>query len=504
MKDRPIPESVRPAPDALLEEIAEYACSYEDGSELAYDTARYDLMDALACAFQALAYPACTRLLGPVVPGATLAGGARVPGTALELDPVTAAFNIGAMIRWLDFNDTWLAAEWGHPSDNLAAILAVADYRARGGAAAAPTGTDAVQVSAAPAGGAPRGSGVRARVRDVLTAMIRAHEIQGVLALQNSFNRAGLDHVLLVRVASTAVAAALLGASQEQTVNAVSNAWIDGGTLRTYRHAPNTGSRKSWAAGDASARGVRLALMAMAGEMGYPTALTAPVWGFQDVFLRGRPLLKPQPLGCYVMENVLFKVSYPAEFHAQTAVECALRLHHEVRDRLDDIERILVETQEPAMRIIDKAGPLANPADRDHCLQYMIAVPLIFGRLGAADYEDDVARDPRIDRLRARMHVRENPAFTREYYDLRLRHIANALQVRFRDGSATVRVQVDVPLGHRQRRPEGIPALQAKFETAVAAHFSAAQARAILDLFGRGGALDELPVEQLMAALARA
>ncbi|HSY46064.1 MAG TPA: bifunctional 2-methylcitrate dehydratase/aconitate hydratase, partial [Steroidobacteraceae bacterium] len=371
-------------------------------------------------------------------------------------------------------------AEWGHPSDNLGAILAVADYRAR---------------LAVMSGKAPP------TVRDVLTAMIKAHEIQGVLALENSFNRVGLDHVLLVRVASTAVVATLLGASDEQTVNAVSNAWIDGGALRTYRHAPNTGSRKSWAAGDATSRAVRLALIALAGEMGYPSALSAKTWGFCDVLLRGKPLVLPQPFGSYVMENVLFKISFPAEFHAQTAVEAAMRLHPKVADRLAAIERIVIETQEPGVRIIDKTGPLANPADRDHCLQYMVAIPLIFGRLTAADYEDEVARDPRIDALRAKMQVRENPTFTEEYYAPDKRYIGNALQVFFTDGSATERVQVDFPIGHRRRRAEGMPVLVKKFEASVDAHFAPKQAERIKALFAKPEQLDALPVNELVAAL---
>jgi 2-methylcitrate dehydratase len=474
----------RPDPDPLLVEIAAYAHAARIESELAYETARYCLMDTLACGLQALSYPACTKLLGPVVPGAMLAGGARVPGLDHELDPVQAAFNIGAMVRWLDFNDTWLAAEWGHPSDNLGAILALADYRAR---------------HAARAGGAAP----RPRVRDVLTAMIKAHEIQGVLALENSFNRVGLDHVLLVRVASAAVATMMLGGSLDQVVNAVSNAWVDGGALRTYRHAPNTGSRKSWAAGDATARAVRLALIAMTGEMGYPSVLSAPTWGFQDVLYKGRPLLVPQPFGSYVMENILFKISYPAEFHAQTAVECALQLHPQVRDRLAEIERVEIETQEPAVRIIDKTGPLANPADRDHCLQYMAAVPLIFGRLRAADYEDDVARDPRIDALRARMVVRENDAFTADYYQRDKRYIGNAIQVRFRDGTATARVQVDYPVGHRRRRAEGVPLLVRKFEDSVRAHYARGQADRIVACFGAAEPLERMHVDELMDLLVK-
>ncbi|HUN27674.1 MAG TPA: bifunctional 2-methylcitrate dehydratase/aconitate hydratase [Steroidobacteraceae bacterium] len=472
--------SERPAPDSLLVAIADYALGFRGVSSVALETARYGLMDTLACGFQALAFPACTKLLGPLVPGATLAGGARVPGTSFELDPVQAAFSIGAMIRWLDFNDTWLAAEWGHPSDNLGGILAVADYLSR---------------TARMEGRAPL------TVRDVLIAMVKAHEIQGVLALENSFNRVGLDHVLLVRVATAAVVTVMLGGSRSEVVNAVSNAWIDGGALRTYRQAPNTGSRKSWAAGDATSRGVRLALLALAGEMGYPSALTAPRWGFQDVLFGGKPLELARPFGTYVMENILFKISYPAEFHAQTAVECAIALHREVAPRLDQVERIVIETQEPGVRIIDKSGPLANPADRDHCLQYMVAVPLIFGRLTAGDYEDAVAADPRIDALRARMEVRENPRFTRDYYDPDKRFIGNAVEVRFRDGSATPRVAVDFPVGHRRRRAEGIPLLVAKFRSSVERHFPARRSARIQALFADPAHLDSLPLNELMAEL---
>jgi len=475
-----IKSAERPAPDAALVAIADYARNFTVRSASAYDTARYCLMDTLACGFQALKYPACRKLLGPVVPGAVMPGGARVPGTSFELDPVQAAFNIGAMIRWLDFNDTWLAAEWGHPSDNLGGILAVSDYLAR----------HAVMSGRPPL-----------TVRELLGAMIKAHEIQGVLALENSFNRVGLDHVLLVRVASTAVVTSLLGGTEEQVVNAVSNAWIDGGALRTYRHAPNTGSRKSWAAGDATSRAVRLALIALTGEMGYPSALSAKTWGFSDVLFRGKPLALPQPFGSYVMENVLFKISYPAEFHAQTAVEAAMALHPEVAGRLAEIERVVIETQEPGVRIIDKVGPLANPADRDHCIQYMVAIPLIFGRLTASDYEDTVAADPRIDALRERMQVRENPDFTRDYYAADKRYIGNALQVFFRDGSATARVQVDYPIGHRKRRAEGMPVLVRKFETSVDAQFGPKQAERIKTLFSSQKSLDAMPVNELVAAL---
>ncbi len=470
----------RPEPDAVLANIADYVVSTEISSELAYETARYCLMDTLACGFQALDYPACTKLLGPLVPGATMPGGSRVPGTSYELDPVLGAFNIGALIRWLDFNDTWLAAEWGHPSDNLGGILAVADYLSR---------------KASAEGGKPL------TVRDVLTGMIKAHEIQGVIALENSFNRVGLDHVLLVRVASTAVVAGMLGAGRDQIINAVSNAWIDGGALRTYRHAPNTGSRKSWAAGDATSRGVRLALMAMTGEMGYPSALSAPKWGFYDVLFGGKPFSFPQGFGSYVMENVLFKISFPAEFHAQTAVECAMQLHPEIAGREDDIREVVIETQEPGVRIIDKTGPLDNPADRDHCIQYMVAIPLLFGRLTAEDYEDSVARDPRVDALRGKMKVKENPRFTRDYYDPQKRYIGNAVQVFFKDGSATARVEVEFPIGHRKRREEGIPVLVRKFENSLRGRLSQEQFERLKTLCADQATLEETPVDQFVALL---
>src|SRR5579862_4260206 len=478
-----IKSAERPAPDPVLTAIADYAQSYHIDSALAYETAAYCLMDTLACGFQALKYPACTKLMGPVVPGATLTNGARVPGTAYELDPVNAAFNIGAMIRWLDFNDTWLAAEWGHPSDNLGALLAVADYLSRAAALTA---------------GAP------VTVRALLGAMVKAHEIQGVLALDNSFNRVGLDHVLLVRVASTAVAAAQLGATREQIGNAVSNAWLDGGALRTYRHAPNVGSRKSWAAGDATSRAVWHALIALRGEMGYPSALTATTWGFYDVLFRGQSFSLPQPFGCYVMENVLFKVSYPAEFHAQTAAEAAIALHPQVAPRLDQVSRIVIETQQAAVRIIDKTGPLANPADRDHCLQFMVAVPLIFGRLTAADYEQEVASDPRIDALRDKMQVQENPQFTRDYYDPSKRFIGNAVQVFFRDGTQTERVAIDYPIGHPRRRTEAVPLLHEKFALGVQAHYDAEQAARILTLFADRIHLEALTVHEFVTALVKA
>ncbi|HET9763169.1 MAG TPA: bifunctional 2-methylcitrate dehydratase/aconitate hydratase [Casimicrobiaceae bacterium] len=471
------PSAVRPEPDKVLRDIADYVADHPIDSHEAYETARYCLMDTLGCGLEALGYPACTKLLGPIVPGTVVPNGAKVPGTQFQLDPVQAAFNIGAMIRWLDFNDTWLAAEWGHPSDNLGGILAAADWlarNARGAGRPAPT------------------------VREVLTAMIKAHEIQGVIALENSFNRVGLDHVVLVKVASTAVVAQMLGLTRDEIVDAVSLAWVDGQSLRTYRHAPNTGSRKSWAAGDATARGVRLALMAAKGEMGYASVLTARTWGFYDVLFKGKPFVIERPYGSYVMEHVLFKISYPAEFHGQTAVECAMALHPRVKDRLHDIRRITIRTHESAIRIIDKTGPLNNPADRDHCIEYMIAVPLIFGRLTAADYEDEVAVDPRIDALRAKMVCVEDEAFSRDYLDPDKRSIANGLTVEFADGSRLPEVVVEYPIGHRRRRAEGMPLLVEKFRTNLARRFPAKQQRAILDLMLDAKRLEATPVHEFV------
>lgn len=467
--------AVRPAPDALLQQIADYTLDLgRITSPEAFNTARLCLMDTLGCGLLALDYAACVKLLGPVVPGATMPGrGARVPGTNHELDPVQAAFNIGAMVRWLDFNDTWLAAEWGHPSDNLGGILAVADYLARGGQ--------------------------RLTIKDVLTAMIQAHEIQGVLALENSFNRVGLDHVLLVRIASTAVVTRLLGGSRDQIINALSNAFIDGAALRTYRHAPNTGSRKSWAAGDATSRAVRHALFSLKGEMGYPSALTAKGWGFQDVLFKGKPVtVASQGFGTYVMEHVLFKISFPAEFHAQTAVEAAITLHPQIISRLDDIQKVIIETQESGKRIIDKTGPLNNPADRDHCIQYMTAIGLLKGSLTAEDYEDHAASDPRIDALRAKMEVVENSAFTYDYLDPAKRSIGNSVQVLFRDGSQTDKVTVEYPIGHRRRRSEGIPVLLAKFESNLKGHIPAAQAQKVLELCSDQSRLEATSVTDFM------
>ncbi|HTX04615.1 MAG TPA: bifunctional 2-methylcitrate dehydratase/aconitate hydratase [Steroidobacteraceae bacterium] len=470
--------AARPAPDRVLTDIADYVLGADIESELAYETARYCLIDTLGCGLEALEYPACTKLLGPIVPGTVVANGARVPGTQFQLDPVQAAFNIGAMIRWLDFNDTFLAAEWGHPSDNLGGILATADWLSR---------------QALASGRKPL------LMRDVLTAMIRAHEIQGVIALENSFNRVGLDHVVLVKVASTAVVGRLLGLSREQIVNALSLAWVDGQSLRTYRHAPNTGSRKSWAAGDATSRAVRLALIARTGEMGYPSVLTAKTWGFYDVLFKGQPFRFARGYGSYVMENVLFKISYPAEFHSQTAVEASMQLHERLRSMgqsAGDIEHIRVRTHEACIRIIDKKGPLANPADRDHCIQYMMAVPLIFGRLTAADYEDEVARDPRIDALRARIECVEDPQFTRDYLDPEKRSIANAVTVTLKDGRTLDELVVEYPIGHRRRRQEGIPLLVAKFRRNLARRFPDKRQEAIAELSLDRARLEATPVNE--------
>ncbi len=486
----------RPPPDKLLTDLADYALSAKITSDEAYDTARWCLADTLACGIMALAYPACTKLLGPVVPGTSIKNGARVPGTSHELDPVQAAFNIGTIIRWLDFNDTWLAAEWGHPSDNLGAILAVSDWISRNKAARQPLSAFGSQLSALNSQPTPT-------IKDVLTWMIKAHEVQGELALENSFNRVGLDHVLLVRVASTAVTAAILGGTRKQVINAISHAWVDGSALRTYRHAPNTGSRKSWAAGDATSRAVRLALIALTGEMGYPSVLTAKTWGFQDVSFKGNTLKLARPLGSYVMEQILFKISFPAEFHAQTAVECAMQLHPLVKKLLDQIERVELTTHESAIRIIDKTGPLHNPADRDHCLQYMTAVGLIFGSLTADHYEDKIAADPRIDALRAKMTVTENKQYSKDYFDPEKRSIANAVQVFYKDGSKTDKIAVEYPIGHRRRRKEGIPVLQQKARTAFAAHYGKAKATKLMSLFTSRTKLEAMPVHDFMSSFAK-
>jgi 2-methylcitrate dehydratase len=469
--------NVRPKPDKVLVDIANYVSKYNVKSSEAFNTARLCLMDTLGCGLEALSYPACTKLMGPVVPGTTVPNGAKVPGTQFQLDPVMAAFNIGCMIRWLDFNDTWLAAEWGHPSDNLGGILATADWLSRvAGAAGKPPLT----------------------MRSVLTGMIKAHEIQGVIALENSFNRVGLDHVVLVKVASTAVVAEMLGLTQDEIINALSLAWVDGQSLRTYRHSPNTGSRKSWAAGDATSRAVRLALMAAKGEMGYPSVLTAPTWGFYDVLFKGKEFKFQRPYGSYVMENVLFKISFPAEFHAQTAVEAAVTLHPDVKDRIDAIKRIEITTHESAIRIIDKKGPLANPADRDHCIQYMVAIGLLKGNLTAADYEDDVANDPRVDALRAKMECVENKQYSKDYLDPAKRSIANALQVFFKDGSKSAKIAVEYPIGHRRRRKEGVPVLEAKFRTNLARRFPAKQQQAILQTCQDQKRLETTPVNEFV------
>jgi 2-methylcitrate dehydratase len=462
-------------------DIANYVCDYEIESDEAYDTARNCLIDTLGCGLLALRFPECTKLLGPLVQGTVVPHGARVPGTQFTLDPVKAAWDIGCIIRWLDYNDTWLAAEWGHPSDNLGAILAVADYLSQCNIAA---------------GKAPL------LMRDVLTAMIKAHEIQGVLALENSFNRVGLCHVLLVRVASTAMATRMLGGSKEQVIDALSQAWLDGSSLRTYRHAPNAGPRKSWAAGDATSRAVRLADLTLRGEIGYPSVLTAPTWGFYDVSFKGKPFEFTMDYGTYVMENILFKISFPAEFHSQTAAEAAVRLHPEVKDRLGDIEKIVIHTHESAIRIISKVGPLNNPADRDHCLQYMTAVPLIFGNLVAENYEDSFhENNPMIDELREKMEVIENKDYTREYLEDDKRSIANALQVFFKDGSSTEQVEINYPVGHRRRREEGIPLLEDKFKANLATRFPAKRCKQIFELCKDQTKLEQTPVNEFMDLL---
>jgi 2-methylcitrate dehydratase len=470
--------NVRPDPDQVLVDIADYVLDFPIDSTLALETARHCLIDTLGCGLEALTYPACTKLMGPIVPGTIVPNGAKVPGTSFQLDPVQAAFNIGAMIRWLDFNDTWLAAEWGHPSDNLGGILATADWLSR---TAIATGKKPLTM------------------KDVLIAMVKAHEIQGCIALENSFNKVGLDHVLLVKLASTAVIGRLIGLTRDELINAVSLALVDGQALRTYRHAPNTGSRKSWAAGDATSRAVRLALIAKTGEMGYPSVLTAKTWGFYDVLFKGNEFKFQRPYGSYVMENVLFKISFPAEFHSQTAVEAAMTLHAQLRaagKTVEDISKITIRTHEAAIRIIDKKGPLNSPADRDHCIQYMIAVPLIYGRLTAADYEDSVAQDPRIDALRDKMSCVEDPQFTKDYHDPEKRSIANALTVEFNDGSTFDEVVVEYPIGHKRRREDGIPLLVEKFRTNLARKFPVKQQQAILDVSLDQARLEAMPVNE--------
>ena len=476
--------NVRPKPDQVLVDIVDYVTKYKITSKDAYETARYCLIDTLGCGFEALEYPACTKLLGPLVQGTVVPNGAKVPGTSFQLDPIQAAFNIGAMIRWLDFNDTWLAAEWGHPSDNLGGILATADWLSR----------NAVAVGKKPL-----------IVQDVLTAMIKAHEIQGCIALENSFNKVGLDHVVLVKVASTAVVAEMLGLTRDEIINAVSLAWVDGQSLRTYRHAPNTGSRKSWAAGDATSRAVRLALIAKTGEMGYPSVLSAKTWGFYDVLFKGNAFKFQRSYGSYVMENVLFKISFPAEFHSQTAVEAAMQIHEELEKlgkKPEDIKKITIRTHEACIRIIDKKGPLDNPADRDHCIQYMVAVPILFGRLTAGDYEDHVAHDPRIDKLRDKIVCVEDQKFTKDYHDPEKRSIANALTVEFSDGKKLKEIVVEYPIGHKRRRKEGMPVLVEKFKTNLARRFPTKQQKAILDLCLDPKQLAATPVNEFVDMMA--
>lgn len=486
-------KSDRPDYDEEIQAIADYVLNTKITGEVAWQTARYCFMDTIGCGLLALRYPECTKHLGPLVAGTHVPNGARVPGTPYVLDPVKAAWDIGCCIRWLDYNDTWLAAEWGHPSDNLGAILALCDF---------------ISQQRVAKGKAPL------TMKTVLEAMIKAHEIQGVLALENSFNRVGLDHVVLVKVASTAVATWLLGGSREQLLAAISHAWVDGQALRTYRHAPNAGSRKSWAAGDATSRGVRLADMVLRGEMGVPGALSAEQWGFyqvsfnktnKDQKVKPREQWRfqfPQGYNAYVMENILFKLSFPAEFHAQTACEAALKLHAKVKDRIADIDKIVLTTHESAIRIISKQGNLANPADRDHCLQYMVAVPLLFGELNADHYEDAFHQaHPEIDELRAKMEVVEAPSYSKDYLDRDKRSIANAIQVYFNDGSKTDMVEVHYPIGHRQRREEGIPVLKEKFRANLATCFPAERVNTLAKLCNDHERFCQTPVADLMELL---
>ena len=466
--------------DQAIIDIVDYALNYEIKSPVAYETAWNCFMDTLGCGLEALEYEACTKLLGPVAAGVTVTNGVKVPGTKHVLDPVQGAFNIGAMIRWLDFNDTWLAAEWGHPSDNLGAILATADWLSRT--------TDK-----------------KFTVKDVLTAMIKAHEIQGCIALENSFNKVGLDHVILVKVASTAVVAQMMGLTRDQALAAVSLAWVDGQSLRTYRHFPNAGSRKSWAAGDATSRAVRLALIAKTGEMGYPSALTAKTWGFYDVSFKGNEFKFQRSYGSYVMENILFKISFPAEFHSQTGVEAAMTIYHQMQaagKSSDEIAKVTIRTHEACIRIIDKKGPLNNPADRDHCIQYMVAVPFIFGRLTARDYEEDIAADPRIDALREKIVCVEDPAYTADYHNPEKRSIANAITVEFTDGTIFEEVAVEYPIGHARRRTEGIPLLIEKYKTNLARIYDGGKQKKILDLCLDYDKLSSTPVNEFMDLMA--
>lgn len=462
--------------DSIIQTIADYALSTPKASDDAYHTAKGCLADALGCSILALKYPECTKLLGPVVEGTIVPGGCPIPGTSYDLDPILAAFNIGILIRWLDFNDTWLAAEWGHPSDNLGGLLAVGDYLNR------------IQRK-------------RFTLKNLLEAMIKAYEIQGVLALGNSFNRAGFDHVILVNVATAAVATAMLGGTREQVMSAISNAWMDAGPLRAYRHHPNTGSRKSWAAGDATSRGVWHAFTALRGEMGYPQVLSAQKWGLQDVVLGGKPVVLEMPLGSYVMEHILFKISYPAEFHSQTALEAAIQLHPILLGKFDDIAKIEIETQEPAIRIIDKKGELTNPADRDHCLQYIVAIGLLYGTLTAEHYEQKIASNPAIDKLREKMEVKENPDFSKGYYDPQKRSIANAITITFKDGKQTRRVEVEYPIGHKRRRREGVPLLYQKFYNNMDSHYKDDIIEALKKLWDSSEDFNETTVSQLLDLL---
>ncbi len=474
--------NIRPDFDNLISEIANYVSSFEIESDLALDTARNCLMDTIGCGLLALQFPACTKMLGPIVKDSKVPFGIRVPGTDYELDPVKGAFDIGCIVRWLDYNDTWLAAEWGHPSDNLGAILSVCDFVSQQNIASGKASL---------------------KMRTVLESMIMAHEIQGVLALENSFNKVGLDHVVLVKVASTAIATKLMGGSIDQIKDAVSQAWVDGQSLRTYRHAPNAGTRKSWAAGDATSRAVRLSMITMSGEMGYPSVLSTPVWGFEDVLFDGKQIVLPQPFGTYVMENILFKISFPAEFHAQTAVEASVKLHNVVKDRINEIKLIEITTHESAIRIISKVGELNNPADRDHCLQYMVAIGLLKGNLIAEDYEDDVAEDPRINILREKMTIIEDRKYSKDYLEADKRSIANRIKIYFNDGTSTDEIEVKYPIGHMRRRDEGIPVLENKFKSNLAITYDEDIANRIFELCMSQQELEETSVVDFQSLLSK-
>jgi len=475
-------DNQRSEPDTAIVEMVDYVDGYKVDTKRAFEAAYHCLVDSLGCAFMAFAYPECTKLLGPIVPGTVVPNGARVPGTPYVMDPVQAAFNMGTLVRWLEFNDATWGETVSHPSDTLVTLLVVADWVSR----------NRVAQRKPPV-----------LMRDVLELGIKAYELQGQLGILNPFRRVGLDHTIVVKIASTATVAKLLGCTRDEIFNALSNAWIDGHALATFRSEFNTGSRKSWAGGDAAARGVWLALLALKGEMGYPSALTAKTWGFYDVLLKGKALQLQQPYGTYIVENILFKVPSPTAFHAQTAVEAGIRLHPDVKDRLDEITKVEIWSHASSLMILDKTGPLHNPADRDHCLQYTVAVPLIFGHLTPEDYEDGFAADPRIDALRSKMVVVEDPSYTRGYTDPAIRSNAHAVRVHFRDGTSTRRVEVVFSCGHPSRRDVGIPFVFEKFNKGLAEVFAEKQRKAIQQAFADVETLLATPVNEIMDLMLR-